>query len=125
MSTLLGAKWDSADPPAGIAKAARAPPVRRSCVAARAIAKVGKATHQFREGMRYRGGCAGLLLCAVLHEMRGSIVGTRKDLAEAIEFASEAKLTCIKTPSRISATFRDLKAGKVDGGIVIKFRRAS
>jgi propanol-preferring alcohol dehydrogenase len=56
--------------------------------------------------------------------LRGSIVGTRKDLAEAIEFASEGKVRAHihQLPiEKINHVFADLKAGKVDGRIVIKF----
>jgi alcohol dehydrogenase, propanol-preferring len=56
--------------------------------------------------------------------LRGSIVGTRKDLAEAIEFADEGKVKAHihqKSLEDINSIFADLKAGKVDGRIVIKF----
>jgi propanol-preferring alcohol dehydrogenase len=56
--------------------------------------------------------------------LRGSIVGTRKDLAEAIEFASEGKVKAHihqRSLEDINGVFADLKAGKVDGRIVVKF----
>jgi propanol-preferring alcohol dehydrogenase len=56
--------------------------------------------------------------------LRGSIVGTRKDLAEAIEFASDGKIIphITKRPlGDINEIFADLKAGKVDGRIVMTF----
>jgi propanol-preferring alcohol dehydrogenase len=56
--------------------------------------------------------------------LRGSIVGTRKDLAEAIEFASEGKVKAHihqRPLEDINGVFTSLKAGKVDGRIVIKF----
>ena len=56
--------------------------------------------------------------------LRGSIVGTRKDLAEAIEFASEGKVKAHihqRPLEDINSIFTDLKAGKVDGRIVVKF----
>jgi alcohol dehydrogenase, propanol-preferring len=56
--------------------------------------------------------------------LRGSIVGTRKDLAEAIEFASEGKVKAHihqRSLEDINDVFADLKAGKVDGRIVVKF----
>jgi propanol-preferring alcohol dehydrogenase len=56
--------------------------------------------------------------------LRGSIVGTRKDLAEAIAFAAEGKIkTHIheRTLGEINAVFSELRAGKVDGRIVIPF----
>lgn len=54
--------------------------------------------------------------------LRGSIVGTRKDLAEAIEFAAEGKIQAHIHKARlgdINRIFADLKAGTVDGRIVI------
>ncbi|MBW8837809.1 MAG: zinc-binding dehydrogenase, partial [Burkholderia sp.] len=54
--------------------------------------------------------------------IRGSIVGTRKDLAEAIQFAAEGKVkTHIhrKALGDINEVFADLKAGTVDGRIVL------
>ena len=56
--------------------------------------------------------------------LRGSIVGTRKDLAEAVEFASEGKMKAHihqRSLEDINSVFADLKAGKVDGRIVVKF----
>jgi propanol-preferring alcohol dehydrogenase len=55
--------------------------------------------------------------------LRGSIVGTRKDLAEAIEFASEGKVKAHiheRPLEEINNVFADLKAGEVDGRIVIR-----
>lgn len=54
--------------------------------------------------------------------LRGSIVGTRKDLAEAVQFAAEGKVRTHIHKSRledINAIFADLKGGKVDGRIVL------
>ena len=54
--------------------------------------------------------------------IRGSIVGTRKDLAEAIAFAAEGKVRSHIHQARledINTIFADLKAGKVDGRMVI------
>jgi propanol-preferring alcohol dehydrogenase len=56
--------------------------------------------------------------------LRGSIVGTRKDLAEAIEFAANGKVTPhihARPLEEINGVFADLKAGRVDGRIVIPF----
>jgi len=56
--------------------------------------------------------------------LRGSIVGTRKDLAEAIEFASEGKVKAHihqRPLEDINGVFADLKNGNVDGRIVVKF----
>jgi propanol-preferring alcohol dehydrogenase len=54
--------------------------------------------------------------------VRGSIVGTRKDLAEAIAFAAEGKVQSHIHQARlgdINTIFGDLKAGKVDGRMVM------
>lgn len=54
--------------------------------------------------------------------IRGSIVGTREDLAEAIAFAAEGKVhSHIKLASLedINGIFSDLKAGNIDGRMVI------
>ena len=54
--------------------------------------------------------------------IRGSIVGTRKDLAEALQFAGEGKVEAHihkKTLADINGVFADLKQGKVDGRIVL------
>lgn len=54
--------------------------------------------------------------------LRGSIVGTRKDLAEAIEFAAEGKVRShihMTGLENINQVFSDLKAGRVDGRMVL------
>ena len=54
--------------------------------------------------------------------LRGSIVGTRKDLAEAVQFAAEGKVRAHIHKAKledINTVLSDLKAGKVDGRIVI------
>lgn len=54
--------------------------------------------------------------------VRGSIVGTRKDLAEAIQFAAEGKVKAhIHTAKLddINRVFADLKAGRIDGRVVL------
>jgi len=56
--------------------------------------------------------------------IRGSIVGTRKDLAEAIQFAAEGKVTAHIHKARledINRVFADLAAGHVDGRMVLDF----
>jgi propanol-preferring alcohol dehydrogenase len=56
------------------------------------------------------------------HTLRGSIVGTRKDLAEALEFAAEGKVkaTIETLPlESINTIFDRLKHGKVNGRIVL------
>ncbi len=54
--------------------------------------------------------------------LRGSIVGTRKDLAEAIAFAAEGKVRASIERARledINQVFARLKAGKVSGRVVL------
>ena len=54
--------------------------------------------------------------------LRGSIVGTRKDLAEAVQFAAEGKVRTLLHKAKlgdINTVLSDLKDGKVDGRIVI------
>lgn len=54
--------------------------------------------------------------------LRGSIVGTRNDLAEALAFAADGKVRAHIHKAKlddINQVFADLKAGKVDGRIVI------
>jgi len=54
--------------------------------------------------------------------VRGSIVGTRKDLAEAIEFAARGAVKTRIHPTRladINRVFTDLQEGKVDGRMVL------
>ncbi|MFC3674097.1 alcohol dehydrogenase AdhP [Ferrovibrio xuzhouensis] len=54
--------------------------------------------------------------------LRGSIVGGRKDLAEALAFAAEGKVKAHihhKKLEDINAIFADLKGGRVDGRIVL------
>jgi alcohol dehydrogenase, propanol-preferring len=54
--------------------------------------------------------------------IRGSIVGTRKDLAEAIAFAAEGKVkSMIKTAplGQINDIFADLRTGKIEGRMVL------
>ena len=54
--------------------------------------------------------------------VRGSIVGTRRDLDEAIAFAAEGKVRSeiTKKPlADINAVFDRMKAGKIDGRIVL------
>ncbi|HVN85821.1 MAG TPA: alcohol dehydrogenase AdhP [Candidatus Binatia bacterium] len=55
--------------------------------------------------------------------IRGSIVGSRADLAEAIAFATEGKVRAHLHEARldeINRVLSELKAGKVDGRIVLK-----
>jgi propanol-preferring alcohol dehydrogenase len=55
--------------------------------------------------------------------VRGSIVGTRADLAEAVAFAAEGKVRAHVHAARlgdINRVLSDLRAGKVDGRIVLE-----
>ncbi len=55
--------------------------------------------------------------------LRGSIVGTRQDLAEAIQFAAEGKVKAHIHERRledINRVFSELKEGQVDGRIVMR-----
>ena len=54
--------------------------------------------------------------------IRGSIVGGREDLAEAIAFAAEGKVRAEIHKHKlddINEVFADLKAGKIDGRAVL------
>ena len=56
--------------------------------------------------------------------IRGSIVGTRQDLAEAIEFYAAGKIH--PTYSRrsledINQIFGEMREGKIDGRVVIEY----
>jgi propanol-preferring alcohol dehydrogenase len=58
--------------------------------------------------------------------LRGSIVGTRQDLAEALNFAAEGKVAAHihrAALGDINDVFRDLKWGKIDGRIVLDIER--
>lgn len=55
--------------------------------------------------------------------IRGSIVGTRNDLQEALQFAAEGKVASHYTEDRldnINAIFDKMKAGEIDGRIVMR-----
>jgi propanol-preferring alcohol dehydrogenase len=55
--------------------------------------------------------------------VRGSIVGTRRDLAEALAFAAEGKVHTHLHKAQLSDindVFADLRAGRVDGRVVIE-----
>ena len=56
--------------------------------------------------------------------VRGSIVGTRRDLDEAVAFAAEGKVKAEITTaplSEINTIFDRMKAGKIDGRVVLDF----
>ena len=55
--------------------------------------------------------------------VRGSIVGTRKDLQEALEFAGEGKVRTVFTEDRldnINGIFARMKAGQIEGRVVMR-----
>lgn len=55
--------------------------------------------------------------------IRGSIVGNRKDLAEAIEFAAEGKVKAHVNKTsldNINQVFSDLESGRVDGRMILE-----
>ncbi len=55
--------------------------------------------------------------------VRGSIVGTRQDLVEALAFAGEGKVATHyswDTLDNINAIFERMKAGQIDGRVVMK-----
>jgi propanol-preferring alcohol dehydrogenase len=59
--------------------------------------------------------------------LRGSIVGNRQDLAEALDFAAEGRVrTTIQHTSleRINDVFRDLRDGCVEGRMVLDIAMA-
>jgi propanol-preferring alcohol dehydrogenase len=56
--------------------------------------------------------------------LRGSIVGTRMDLAEALNFAAEGKVKVTYKTAKIediNDIFDQMRAGKIDGRIVVEF----
>ena len=56
--------------------------------------------------------------------VRGSIVGTRQDLVEALEFYSRGQIhptVATRELSEINAVFDEMKHGKIDGRVVIKY----
>jgi propanol-preferring alcohol dehydrogenase len=56
------------------------------------------------------------------YTVRGSIVGTRKDLQEAVDFALEGKVKATVHTAKledINTTFDKMRAGKIDGRVVM------
>jgi len=56
--------------------------------------------------------------------VRGSIVGTRQDLKEALEFYAQGQIhptVATRELSEINAVFDEMKHGKIDGRVVIKY----
>jgi len=59
--------------------------------------------------------------------IRGSIVGTRKDLQEAIEFAKEGKVKANVTSAKledVNEVFDKMKKGQIDGRMVLEIAEA-
>ena len=58
--------------------------------------------------------------------IRGSIVGTREDLAECLGFAAENKVSVVYEPARledVNDVFDRMRAGTIDGRIVLEIAR--
>ncbi len=56
--------------------------------------------------------------------IRGSIVGTRMDLQEALQFAGEGKVRAHYSTDRLERVndiFREMKQGRIDGRVVLQF----
>ena len=56
--------------------------------------------------------------------VRGSIVGTRQDLQEALEFYAEGKVhptVSTRELSEVNAVLDEMKHAKIDGRVVIKY----
>jgi propanol-preferring alcohol dehydrogenase len=56
--------------------------------------------------------------------VRGSIVGTRQDLVEALEFYARGEIhptVSTRNLGEINAVFDEMKHGKIDGRVVIKY----
>ena len=61
------------------------------------------------------------------YTVRGSIVGTRKDLQEAVEFALEGKVKATVHTAKledVNITFDKMRAGKIDGRVVMTIAEA-
>jgi propanol-preferring alcohol dehydrogenase len=57
--------------------------------------------------------------------VRGSIVGTRQDLNEALQFAAEGKVKCIYTTqpfNQVNAILDQMDQSKIEGRVVMKIR---
>ena len=60
--------------------------------------------------------------------VRGSIVGTRLDMIEAMSFFTDGKVTTVVSPDRlenINTIFDNLEHGRVEGRIVLDFRNGA
>jgi propanol-preferring alcohol dehydrogenase len=60
------------------------------------------------------------------YTVRGSIVGTRKDMQEAIEFAIDGKVKATVHPTRlenINSVFEEMKKGEIEGRVVLEIAK--
>ena len=58
--------------------------------------------------------------------IRGSIVGTRKDLQEAIQFAVEGKVKATVTSAKledVNDVFEKMKKGQIEGRVVLEIAK--
>ncbi|SDH94810.1 alcohol dehydrogenase, propanol-preferring [Flavobacterium omnivorum] len=58
--------------------------------------------------------------------IRGSIVGTRKDLEEAIQFAVEGKVKATVTSAKLEDVidvFEKMKKGQIEGRVVLEIAK--
>ena len=58
--------------------------------------------------------------------IRGSIVGTRKDLQEAIQFAVEGKVKATVTSAKLEDVidvFEKMKKGQIEGRVVLEIAK--
>ena len=58
--------------------------------------------------------------------IRGSIVGTRKDLEEAIQFAVEGKVKATVTSAKledVNDVFEKMKKGQIEGRVVLEIAK--
>ena len=88
------------------------------------IGRVGAIRHTAGENANLDSITAVVIGGTSLFGGRGSIVGTRKDLIEAIQFAHEGKVRAEIHKAKleeINEVLTNLKAGKVKGRIVIDF----
>ena len=56
--------------------------------------------------------------------VRGSIVGTRQDMQEALDFYARGEIhatVATRELSEINSVFAEMKQGKIDGRVVIKY----
>ena len=54
--------------------------------------------------------------------VRGSIVGTRKDMSEALDFYARGKITptySVRSLTDINAVFDEMEHGKIEGRVVM------